>query len=246
MEAQRRVQVQGGLRIVDAVGDFAAGLGVAGRVPGHFGVVGDEQVGRVSRGALGPLEVALHGGSVLAAHPFQAVEVQGERSASAQGFKGKPGCGRSGSEAEVNVGALAGRIANAQQVVDKLAGGTHPGFWVAVDAAANAWVRPLGHRVGRRSSDVHAPALSRQAAGKMVDQFFVAAVAVGDSARAGDINPTAKPGIQCLKALGGAVPGQQRSPIRAQFDVCVCVGGANGGFPGLELKGCNIDLVAPF
>ena len=32
--------------------------------------------------------------------------------------------------------ALAGRIANAQKVVDKLAGGTHPGFWVAVDAAA--------------------------------------------------------------------------------------------------------------
>ena len=69
----------------------------------------------------------------------------------------------------------------------------------------------------------------------MVHQFFVAAVAVGDSSRAGDKNPTAKPGIQCLKALGGPVPGQQRSPIRAQFDVSVRIGGPNGGFPSFEL-----------
>ena len=59
----------------------------------------------------------------------------------------------------------------------------------------------------------------------MVDQFFVAAVAVGDSARAGDINPATKPGIQCLKALGGPVPSQFPGAFRAQFKVCVCVGG---------------------
>ena len=120
-------------------------------------MVGDEEVCRKSRGAFGPLEVALHGGSVLAAHPLEAVEVHGERSGSAQEFEGKPRGRRGGPEGKVDVGPLMGRIANAQQVVNELAGGTHPRFWITVDSSAHARVRPFGDGVGRRGGYVNAP-----------------------------------------------------------------------------------------
>ena len=113
LEAQRGGEFASRFRIVDAVRDLGAGLRVAGRVARHFGVVGDDEVGRQGRGAFGPLEVALHGGAILAAHPLEAVEVHGERSGSAQRFQGKPWSGRGGSEGKVDVGPLLGRIAKA-------------------------------------------------------------------------------------------------------------------------------------